>query len=134
MSRLQARAAELRKDKNTRVVALDGGNDALASASLRSLVEAAAASAAVTIASTDGVPVEPREAYRRIGVRVSVVGTYQNIIKLLQAIETTRPPLALSGLQVHGKPIVAASQGLTQLDAVFSVYGFRGTGSVDPKP
>lgn len=133
--RLQASAAELRKAQNTRAITVDGANDALASASLQSLVEGAALSAGVTIASTDGVPAEAREDYRRIGLRVSVAGTYEHIVEFLAAIEKMRPPLVLGSLQIHGKPIVSASQEITQLDAGLSVYGFRRIGSlVDKKP
>jgi Tfp pilus assembly protein PilO len=124
---LQARVAELRRTASTRKVTLDGASDALASAALQSRIEALATAAEVAISSTDGVAPEARAGYRRIGLRVSVGGTYDSIVKFLAAIETTSPPLVLDNLQIHGKPVVAGSLAVTRLDAGFEAYGLRST-------
>jgi hypothetical protein len=123
--RLQARVAELRRTVDTRLVTLDGASDALASAGLQSRIEGLAARSGIAIASTDGLPPEQRAGYRRIGLRISVSGTYEGIVKLLGAIETANPPLAVDNLQIHGRPVVAGALYAPQLDAGFAVYGLR---------
>jgi general secretion pathway protein M len=125
LPQLRAQLAELRRTANTRDVTLDGASDALASAGLQSRIERLAAASGVAIGSVEGAPPEARGSYRRIGLRISVSGIYEGIIKLLAAIETASPPLVLDDLQIHGRPMFAASLAPAQLDAVFAVYGLR---------
>jgi hypothetical protein len=58
---------------------------------------------------------------------MAVSGPYENIVKLLSAVETATPPLALDNVQLHGNSRVSASAVTAQLDASFVVYGFRNT-------
>lgn len=127
LPQLQARAAELRRSADTQHITLDGASDALASAGLQSRLEGLAAAAGVAIASTEVVPAEPRAEYRRIGLRIAVSGSYDSIVKLLGAIETTSPPLILDSLQIHGRHRVSSAATAPQMDAAFVVYGFRST-------
>jgi len=129
---LQARLAELQATATTRKIALDGASDAIAAANLQSRIEELAASAGVTISSTEGIAAENRGGYRRIGLRLAINGDYDAIIKLLGAIETTAPPLVLNNLQFHGsmrqigQPPMGQPQ-TSRLDAGVEVYGFRRT-------
>ncbi len=123
--RLRAQVAGLSEAANVREGTLSGESDALAAAALQSEIEKLAAAAGVAISSTEGLAAEPRANYRRVGLRISVSGTYATIIKLLDALETTKPPLVLDDLQIHGKPLVAGSNLVPQLDASFSAFGFR---------
>ncbi len=122
---LQARAAELRQAASTRQFGLDGTNDVLASAGLQSRIEELAAAAGIAIASTEGLPPETRGIYHRLGLRIAVSGTYEQIVKLLSAIEIAAPPLVIDNLQIHGNSRVSASPVTAHLDASFVVYGFR---------
>ena len=129
---LRARLVELQATATTRKIALDGASDAIAAANLQSCIEELAASAGVTIGSTEGLPAENRGGYRRIGLRLAISGDYDAMIKLLSAIETAAPPLVLSNLQFHGvmrqmgQPPMGQPQ-TSRLDAGFEVYGFRRT-------
>ena len=98
----RASVAELQKAASTRKITLQGSSDAIASANLQSRIEELAASAGVMIATSEAVPVETRDPYRRIGLRLAVNGEYEAIIKLLGNIETATPPLVLGNLRIHG--------------------------------
>ena len=134
---LRARLIEMKADASTRKVTLDGASDPIASANLQSRIEELAASAGVTIGSAEGLAVENRGGYRRIGLRFVISGQYEPIVKLLSAIETTVPPLVLSNLQLRGSNLQLhgaarpAEPSIARLDAGFEIYGFRST---DPSP
>jgi general secretion pathway protein M len=126
---LRARVAELRAAARTRKVTIEGASDAIASANLQSRIEALAAAAGATIGSTESLPVETRDGYRRIGLRFALNGPYETLVRLLAKLEEARPPLVIDNLQVHG---ILRRPGLPQpgaenigLDAGLDVYGFR---------
>lgn len=126
---LRAHLGELRAAARVRKVTLDGASDAVASANLQSRIEAIATSVGATIGSTESLPVETRDGYRRIGLRFALNGPYETLIKLLAQLEQTTPPLVVDNLQVHG---VLRRPGLPQtdtgdisLDAGIDVVGFR---------
>jgi general secretion pathway protein M len=127
---LRARVAELRAAARTRKVTLDGATDAIASATLQSRIEGLAASVGATIGSTESLPAEARDGYRRIGLRFALSGPYETLVKLVAKVEEATPPLVVDNLEIHG---VLRRPGLPQatdnsepsLDAGFDVYGFR---------
>jgi general secretion pathway protein M len=126
---LRARVAELRAAANLRKVTLEGASDAIASADLESRIDALASSVGATIGSTEALPSETRGAYRRIGLRLALSGSYETLIKLIARIEAATPPLIVDNLQIHG---VLRRPGLPQggednaaLDAGLDVFGFR---------
>jgi hypothetical protein len=126
---LRARVAELRAAARTRKVTLDGASDAIASANLQSRIEGFASSVGATIGSTESLPVETHDGYRRIGLRIALNGPYETLVGLLTKLEEATPPLVVDNLQVHG---VLRRPGLPQtgggdigLDAGIDVYGFR---------
>ncbi len=126
---LRARVAELRAAARTRKVTLDGASDAVASANLQSRIEGFASSVGATIGSTESLPVETRDGYRRIGLRFALNGPYETLVRLLAKLEEATPPLVVDNLQVHG---VLRRPGLPQtgatdigLDSGIDVYGFR---------
>jgi general secretion pathway protein M len=126
---LRANLAELQKLASTRKITVEGSSDAIASANLQNRIEELAASAGVTISRSEAVSAEIRSPYRRIGLRVAISGEYEEILKLLGAIETAAPPLIVANLHIQGMSRrvnpTAASQIPTRLDAGFEVYGFR---------
>ena len=131
---LRARVAELRAAARTRKVTLDGASDAIASATLQSRIEGFAASLGATIGSTESLPAETRDGYRRIGLRFALNGTYDTLVKLLAKLEEATPPLVVDNLQIHGvlrRPGLPSNAGTDPgLDAGLDVYGFR----TDDKP
>jgi general secretion pathway protein M len=122
---LEKRLAELKAAASTNRITLEGASDAIASANLQSQIEGLAATARVLIVSTEGVPAEDRGGYRRIGLRITVGGEYEAIVKLLAAIDKAAPPLILGNLELRGSLSLIGDPAAGRLDAGFQVYGFR---------
>ncbi len=126
---LRARLAEQRATASTSKITLDGANDAIASANLQSRVEALATSLGVTLGSTEALPAVDRggdrSGFRRIGLRISVSGEYENLVRLFAAIDASVPPLVLDNLQIRTvmRPATVAANG--KIDSGFEVYGVR---------
>ncbi|MBV8889764.1 MAG: hypothetical protein JO305_08875 [Alphaproteobacteria bacterium] len=121
---LRAQAAALRGAPAEKIT-LDGSSDAIASANLQSHIEELASPLGVTIGSTESMPIETRGPYRRIGLRLMVSGEYQSLLKLVAALEASRPPLVLDNLQIHAKMNWGLASPNPNLDAALEVYGFR---------
>lgn len=126
---LRAQLAELRAAARVRKVTLDGASDAIAAANLQSRIEGFASSVGATIGSTESLPADTLDGYRRIGLRFALSGPYETLVRLLAELEEATPPLVVDNLQVHG---VLRRPGLPQtggadlgLDAGIDVYGFR---------
>ena len=122
---LRARIAELRATAGARKVTLEGGSDAIASANLQSHIEELAASVGVTIASTESLPVEVRGGSRCIGLRYTLSGPYENLVKLLAKLEAATPPLVIENLHIHGVLRRPGTPQASALDAGLDVIGFR---------
>ena len=93
---------------------------------LQSHIAELAASAGVTVASTESLPVETRGGYRRIGLRFTLSGVYEALLKLIAKLEGTSPPLVVENLHIHGvlrRPGTPAAS--SALDAGLDVFGFR---------
>jgi general secretion pathway protein M len=126
---LRAQLAELQATGTTREVALDGASDALASANLQSRIEQLATANGVTITSTEALPAEDRAPYRRIGLRLTVNGQFEALVRLLSAIEEAQPPLVVGNLQMHGLFRAIEVRTTRALDTRFEVYGLRINGA-----
>ena len=122
---LRARAADLRATAGTHKVTLEGSSDAIASANLQSHIEELATSAGVTIGSTESLPVEVRGGYRAIGLRYTLSGPYETLVKLLAKLEAATPPLVIENLHIHGVLRRPGTPAASALDAGLDVFGFR---------
>jgi len=100
---LRARIAELRATAGARKVTLEGGSDA----------------------STESLPVEVRGGYRCIGLRYTLSGPYENLVKLLAKLEAATPPLVIENLHIHGVLRRPGTPQASALDAGLDVIGFR---------
>jgi hypothetical protein len=123
---LRERVAELRATAGARKVTLEGSSDAVASANLQSQIAELAASVGVTVASTESLPVETRGGYRRIGLRFTLSGVYEALLKFIAKLEGATPPLVVENLHIHGvlrRPGTPAAG--SALDAGLDVFGFR---------
>ena len=123
---LRERVTELRATAGARKVTLEGSSDAIASANLQSSIAELAASVGVTVASTESLPVETRGGYRRIGLRFTLSGVYEALLKLIAKLEGTSLPLVVENLHIHGvlrRPGTPAAS--SALDAGLDVFGFR---------
>jgi general secretion pathway protein M len=127
---LRERVTELRATAGARKVTLEGSSDAIASANLQSQIAELAASVGVTVASTESLPVETRGGYRRIGLRFTLSGVYEALLKLIAKLEAATPPLVVENLHIHGvlrRPGTPAAG--SALDAGLDVFGFRNNDS-----
>jgi len=124
---LRMKVSELRAGAGTRKVTLDGSSDAVAAANLQSRIEELAASVGAMISSTESLPAEKREGYRRIGLRYVLNGPYETLVKLLARLEAATPPLVVDNLHIHGvlRARRAGAAPSTSLDAGLDVYGYR---------
>ena len=122
---LRARAADLRATAGTHKVTLDGSSDAIASANLQSRIAELATSVGVTIGSTESLPVEVRGGYRRIGLRYTLSGPYETLVKFLARLEAATPPLVIENLHIHGVLRRPGTPAASALDAGLDVFGFR---------
>ena len=123
---LRTRVTNLRAESDTSKVTLDGSTDAIASAALQGRIEGLAGAAGVTIGSTEGLPVEVRGPYRRIGLRLVLSGSYESLVTLLARLEAAVPPTIVDNMQFHAfQKRPGARSSTPPLDASFEVYGFR---------
>jgi general secretion pathway protein M len=79
----------------------------------------------VTIASTENLPVETRGGYRRIGLRFTLSGPYETLLKLIAKLEAATPPLVVENLHIHGVLRRPGAPSASALDAGLDVFGFR---------
>jgi general secretion pathway protein M len=122
---LRERLARLRATASTSKVALEGANDAIASANLQSRVEALATSLGVTLGSTEALPAVDRGGFRRIGLRIEVHGEYESLVRLIATIDAAVPPLVLDNMHIRSVMRPAGMPGSVKLDAGFEVFGVR---------
>lgn len=120
---LQERAASV--PANNGEATFQGATDALAGASLQSLLQSLAGSAGATLSSMETLPADQAGPYRRIGVKLSISAPLSVLVQLMAQIEQARPPMLLDDLQIHGSPILLPGARSAALDAGFTVYGFR---------
>jgi general secretion pathway protein M len=122
---LRGRVAELRATAGARKVTLEGSSDAIASANLQNHIAEFATSVGVTIGSTESLPVETRGGYRRIGLRFTLNGPYEALLKFIAKLEAATPPLVLENLHIHGVLRRPGTPQAGALDAGLDVFGFR---------
>ena len=122
---LRARVADLRATAGARKVTLDGSSDAIASANLQNRIAELATSVGVTTGSTESLPAEVRGGYRHIGLRYTLSGPYENLVKLLAKLEAATPPLVIENLHIHGLLRRPGTPAASALDAGLDVFGFR---------
>ena len=122
---LRARVAEIRAAGDSRRMTLDGATDAIASASLQGRVEELAGAAGIAIGSTESLPAEVRGSYRRLGVRMVLSGSYENLITFLARAGAVVPPLIIDNVQIRAFQKRPRSAPTASLDASIEIYGFR---------
>jgi general secretion pathway protein M len=124
---LRAQVASLRAAAAGDRQTLEGGSDALAAAALQERVGEIAGTLGVAIASSEILPVEAEDGYRRLGLRLVVNGNYAGLIWLLAAIEKATPSLIVDNLQIRAvqRQPRGPAESAAPLDASFEVLGFR---------
>jgi general secretion pathway protein M len=101
-------------------ILLPGRSDAIAAASLQSLIQDMAASAGATLSSVEALPGQQQGALRQIGLRVALSTDWPVLIALLQAVEASDRRLLVDGLELH-----AIADSHAAIEASFVVLAFR---------
>jgi Tfp pilus assembly protein PilO len=94
-------------------------------ANLQNRVGELAASAGAAVSSTETLPPEIRDYYRRIGLRIVLNGSFESLITVFSGLETSTTPLVVDNLQLHNVQSRAGSSQTARLDAAVDIYGFR---------
>jgi len=103
---MQLLAATLPALEHTRSAAIPaalqaGATDTLAAAAMQSAVQSMASVAGVDLASMETLPAEARGPYHRIGLRVSLSGSWPALIGLLRLASQGQPSMLVDDLQLH---------------------------------
>jgi len=104
--------------------ALPGGSDAEAAAGLQETLQSLAASAGLTVGSTEILPAADDGTYRRVEVQVSLTSDYPSLIQFLRGIEASDTPLVVVGLDLDGPPRGTPTAN-PSIDSVITVAGWR---------
>jgi hypothetical protein len=124
---LRAQVANLRAAAAGDRHVLEGGSDTIAAAALQGRIGEIAGAAGVVIASSEILPAEVEDGYRRLGLRLVVNGSYDGLIQLLAVLERATPPLIVDNLQIRAvqRRPRGPAEAVAPLDASFEVLGFR---------
>lgn len=104
---------------------LPGTTDSIAAANLQALVARLATAAGSGIVTTEILPAQTQDPFRRIGIRVALSGDLPAIVALLRGIDEARPALVVDRFELRGAAGAAELRG-TPLATTIDVYGFRG--------
>ena len=103
---------------------LDGASDPVAGAALQGQLDTLAAAAGIALSSAELLPVEAAGAYRRVSLRLTGIGPWAALIRLLQTIDQASPRMIVDDLQILPAPSLAA--GAAQpVAATLTVIAFR---------
>lgn len=100
---LEAELARIERDPTARTRQLTGANDALAAADLQNRLGRIAAANAVVLRSTQILPPEEEEGFRRIAVRVALEGDTPALLKILHGLETASTLLFVDNLEIRAR-------------------------------
>ena len=101
-----------------------GDSDAVAGATLQTMVQDMATAAGAELSSMEVLPVEPRGAYRRLGLRVETAAPWPVLIELQRAIAQATPRMLIDDLRLRA-PTGASHTASEPVSATFTVVAFR---------
>jgi hypothetical protein len=131
MAQWRAAWARLERDPRLAVDMYGPSSDAQASAAVQASTQRTFTRAGATVRSVQTLDVVQEGAVRRVGVRIAVTGTSNQINRALEAISAARPVLmvAAGGVQTMGdsrRPV--SDPKAPQLQATFDIYAFARNG------
>ena len=100
---LQAELARIERDPSARTRQLSGGGDALAAADLQNRLGRIAAANGIVLRSTQILPAQDEEGFRRIAVRVALEGGAPALLKILHGLETAPTLLFIDNLEIRAR-------------------------------
>ncbi len=131
VSQLRAAWARLERDPRLSIDMFPPASDAQASAAVQSAAQKLFARSGATVRSVQTLDVVQEGAVRRVGVRVAVTGTSNQINRALEAVSASRPVLMIStgNVQLMGdsrRPVGAPAT--PQLQATFNIFAYARNG------
>jgi len=100
---LEAELARIERDPSARTRQLSGGGDSLAAADLQNRLGKIAAANGIVLRSTQILPPQEEEGFRRIAVRVALEGGAPALLKILHGLETAPTLLFIDNLEVRSR-------------------------------
>lgn len=131
VTQLRAAWARLERDPRLSVDMFPPASDAQASAAVQSSAQKLFARAGATVRSVQTLDVVQEGPVRRVGVRVAVTGTSNQINRALEALSTSRPVMMVStgNIQLMGDSRRAVDDTSTpQLQATFNIFAYARNG------
>lgn len=131
VTQLRAAWARLERDPRLSVDMFPPVSDAQASAAVQSATQKLFARAGATLRSVQTLDVVQEGPIRKVGVRVAVTGTSNQINRALQALSTVTPVMMIKGgsIQTMGDSRRPANDPtLPQLQATFDIFAFARNG------
>jgi len=131
VTQLRAAWARLERDPRLSVDMYAAVSDAQASAAVQSAVQRVFSRAGATVRSVQTLDVVQEGPVRRVGVRLAVTGTSNQINRALEAIGLSRPILTVDGgsIQTMGDSRRAVDDPRTpELQATFDIYAYARNG------
>lgn len=103
---------------------LAGSSDAIAGATLQTVVQRMATAAGATVKSLETLPAESSGQYRRIRLRIATDAPWPVLIALMRAIEQGAPQMLIDNLQLRAPPAELRAAA-TPISAAFTIVAFR---------
>jgi hypothetical protein len=131
VSQLRAAWARLERDPRLSIDMFPPASDAQASAAVQSAAQKLFVRSGATVRSVQTLDVVQEGAVRRVGVRVAVTGTSNQINRALQAVSGSRPVLMVSSgnIQLMGDSRRPTDAQVTpQLQATFNIFAYARNG------
>lgn len=100
---LEAQLAALADRQDDSGLYLAGATDALAAAALQDDVKGAIEAGGGNLRSIQILTAEDEEGFRRVGVRVQLTATVNDLLRILHGIEAGRPFLFVDALEVNNR-------------------------------
>lgn len=100
---LKQELTRLQRDPTARTRQLSGTGDALAAADLQNRLGRIASANGIVLRSTQILPAEDEEGFRRISIRVALEGDTPALLKILHGLETAPTMLFVDNLEIRAR-------------------------------
>jgi general secretion pathway protein M len=124
LPRLRQAAAQRDNQSFDGDLLLTGSTDAVAAATLQSVLKVLVELEGARLTSAEMLPQETKgDVAPRVGVRIAFFGTLELLTTVLEGIETTRPVLFVGNLDIHTAPDSKGDDEGGTLAIAIDVYG-----------
>ncbi|HVH83307.1 MAG TPA: type II secretion system protein GspM, partial [Steroidobacteraceae bacterium] len=99
----RAMLTQLRSSTKRTDFFLEGPSDAVAAASLQSKLKDMIGQVGGEMSSAESLPPNPRGEFRRVGVRVVMVGDLEMLVAVLNSTQQAHPPLFVDDFEIRNR-------------------------------